>query len=206
MFYPLLKRLIDLFLSSILLVLFLPIWVIIPVLIKFDSPGPIFFRHRRVGKGGAEFEMLKFRSMILNAHEYLHQQNPDLLKKFKDSDWKLADDPRITKIGRVLRSTSIDEFPQLFNVLRGEMSLVGPRAYMAQELAEQSVKYPQTKKFIPLIYQVKPGLSGPWQVSGRNDVPFVKRVELDARYAKTLSFRRDLTIMLRTPKAMLSKW
>ncbi|OGV97456.1 hypothetical protein A2W24_05785 [Microgenomates group bacterium RBG_16_45_19] len=204
--YPYFKRLIDFSLSLILLVLFLPIWLIVPILIKLDSTGPIIFKHRRVGKGGREFEMYKFRSMVDNAHDYLHHRDPDLLQQFKASDWKLADDPRITPIGRVLRSTSIDEFPQVINVLMGDMSLVGPRAYMQQELKEQTHKYPQTKKYIPMIYRVKPGLSGPWQVSGRNDVPFVKRVELDAAYAQTLGFASDLKIMCKTPQAMLSKW
>ena len=204
--YPYFKRLIDFSLSLILLVLFLPIWLIVPILIKLDSTGPIIFKHRRVGKGGREFEMYKFRSMVDNAHDYLHHRDPDLLQQFKASDWKLADDPRITPIGRVLRSTSIDEFPQVINVLMGDMSLVGPRAYMQQELKEQTHKYPQTKKYIPMIYRVKPGLSGPWQVSGRNDVPFVKRVEIDAAYAQPLGFASDLKIMCKTPQAMLSKW
>jgi lipopolysaccharide/colanic/teichoic acid biosynthesis glycosyltransferase len=206
MLYPFVKRIIDIFLAVVLLVLFLPVWVIVPFLIKRDTPGSIFFKHRRVGKDGSEFEMYKFRSMVENAHEYLHQKNPELLKKFKDSDWKLVNDPRITKIGKVLRSTSVDEFPQLVNVLKGDMSIVGPRAYMKQELDEQTARFPQTKKYLASIYQVKPGLTGPWQVSGRNDVPFTKRTQLDAHYAKTLSFVNDLKIMLNTPKAMFSKW
>jgi lipopolysaccharide/colanic/teichoic acid biosynthesis glycosyltransferase len=204
--YPLIKRLIDLTLAITLLILFLPIWVIVPLLIKKDSKGPTFFKHRRVGKDGIEFEMFKFRSMVEDAHDYLHNKNPQLLKQFKDSDWKLANDPRITKVGKVLRSTSVDEFPQLVNVLRGEMSIVGPRAYMKQELDEQTTRFPQTKKHLASIIQVKPGLTGPWQVSGRNDIPFTRRTELDARYSKTLSLKNDLMIMLKTPQAMFSKW
>jgi lipopolysaccharide/colanic/teichoic acid biosynthesis glycosyltransferase len=204
--YPFIKRLVDLGLAAVLLVLFLPIWLVVPILIKRDTPGPVFFRHRRVGKNGVEFEMFKFRSMIADAHDYLHHRDPDLLKKFKDSDWKLANDPRITKIGKVLRSTSVDEFPQLLNVLMGQMSIVGPRAYMKQELEEQTNRFPQTKPHLKYIYRVKPGLTGPWQVSGRNDVPFTKRTQLDAEYAKTLSFKNDFQIMLKTPQAMFSKW
>lgn len=204
--YPLIKRIIDLIVAIVLLILFLPVWLVVPILIKRDSTGPVFFKHRRIGKGGQEFEMYKFRSMVNHAHKYLHEQNPDLLKKFKASDWKLANDPRITKVGKVLRSTSVDEFPQLVNVLKGEMSIVGPRAYMKQELKEQTDRFPQTKKYVRDIYRVKPGLTGPWQVSGRNDVPFVKRTELDANYANHLSFTGDLLIMLKTPLAMFSKW
>lgn len=200
------KRLMDIIMATLLLILFLPVWFIVPVLIKRDSQGPIFYKHRRVGKGGREFEMYKFRSMVNNAHQYLHEQNPVLLKRFKESDWKLADDPRITKVGKVLRSTSVDEFPQLVNVLKGEMSIVGPRAYMKQELEEQTDRYPETKKNIKAIYLVKPGITGPWQISGRNDVPFVKRTQLDAEYASHLSLKNDLLIILNTPLAMFSKW
>lgn len=196
----------DVAASLILILVFLPIWIIVPILIKLDSPGPIIFRHKRIGKGGKEFDMFKFRSMIDGAHEYLHKKNPELLAKFKASDWKLEHDPRITKLGKVLRSLTIDEFPQLFNVLMGEMSLIGPRAYMKQEIAEQTQKYPQTKAYIQHILTIKPGVTGPWQVSGRNEIPFTRRAELDALYAKKRSILGDILIILKTPRAMLSKW
>jgi lipopolysaccharide/colanic/teichoic acid biosynthesis glycosyltransferase len=196
----------DLVIAFILLIVFLPIWLIVPILIKLDSPGPVFFKHRRVGKYGREFDMYKFRSMFENAHEYLHQNNPQLLQKFKDNDWKLADDPRITRLGKILRSITIDEFPQIINVLIGDMSIVGPRAYMKQEILEQVEKYPLTKNNIEAIYLIKPGVTGPWQVSGRNELPFTKRTELDAKYAVTHSLLNDLQIILKTPHAMFSKW
>lgn len=205
-FYFFTKRVIDITSSVILILLFMPIWIIVPILIKLDSPGPIIFRHKRMGKGGKEFYMYKFRSMIDGAHEYLHQKNPQLLAQFKASDWKLEHDPRITKLGRVLRSLTIDEFPQLFNVLKGEMSLIGPRAYMKQEIAEQTQKYPKTKSYIQQVLTIKPGVTGPWQVSGRNEIPFSRRAELDAIYAKKRSILGDILIILRTPRAMLSKW
>lgn len=192
--------------SLVLIILFLPFWIIVPILIKLDSPGPIIFKHRRVGRYGNDFDMLKFRSMIDGAHDYLHKQHPELLEKFKASDWKLEHDPRITKLGRVLRSLTIDEFPQLLNVLRGEMSLIGPRAYMRQEISEQTKKYPQTKKYIEEILQIKPGVTGPWQVSGRNEIPFDRRTMLDANYARQRSILKDILIIFRTPRAMLSKW
>lgn len=204
--YSIFKRTLDIISSITLLILFLPIWIIVPILIKLDSPGPVIFRHKRVGKNGKEFEMLKFRSMIDGAHEYLHQQNPELLKKFKESDWKLEHDPRITKLGRVLRSLTIDEFPQLINVLKGDMSLIGPRAYMKQEIEEQTKKYPETKPLIKDILSIKPGVTGPWQVSGRNEIPFNRRAQFDAAYAREKSIIRDIIIILKTPKAMLSKW
>jgi lipopolysaccharide/colanic/teichoic acid biosynthesis glycosyltransferase len=144
--------------------------------------------------------------MMENAEEYLYQHDKKLLKKFKAGDWKLADDPRITPLGRILRSVTIDEFPQLLNVLKGEMSLVGPRAYVPSELQEQPQKYPQTKKLLPLILSVKPGVTGPWQTSGRNDIPFDTRAKLDAQYAKEKSIIKDLMIIAKTPAAMLSKW
>jgi lipopolysaccharide/colanic/teichoic acid biosynthesis glycosyltransferase len=204
--YAVFKRSVDISLSILLLVLFLPVWIIIPILIKLDSPGPVIFRHKRVGRGGQEFDMYKFRSMIDGAHDFLHKQNPQLLKQFKDSDWKLEHDPRITKLGKVLRSLTIDEWPQLLNVLRGEMSLIGPRAYMKQEIAEQTKKYPQTKLLIKEILSIKPGVTGPWQVSGRNEIPFDRRAAFDAEYARQKSLLRDIMIIIKTPKAMLSKW
>lgn len=200
------KRALDIILSLTLIILFFPFWILVPLFIYFDSGRPIIFRHRRVGYKGKEFFMYKFRSMIPNADEYLHKHNPELLKKFKNGDWKIENDPRITQLGKVLRSFTIDEFPQLFNVLAGDMSMVGPRAYVKKELQEQTEKYPETRKMLPKILSVKPGITGLWQTSGRNEIPFNKRAELDAFYAETTSFWTDIHIMLKTPKAMISKW
>lgn len=202
------KRILDLLVATSLIVAFAPFWIIVPLLIFFDSGWPVIFTHKRVGKGGDDFELFKFRSMVLNADEILHQKNHKLLQQFKKGDWKIAakDDPRITPLGRFLRSFTIDEFPQLFNVLRGQMSMVGPRAYVRKELEEQSKKYPETKKYIPYILSVKPGITGPWQTSGRNEIPFSKRAEMDSEYAKNRSIKKDILILLNTPAAMLSKW
>ena len=206
MAYEIFKRLIDLVVALVLLIIFLPIWLIVPILIKMDSNGPVIYLHRRLGKNGKEFSMYKFRSMIENADEELYEKNPELLKEFKRGDWKLRDDPRITKLGKFLRAITIDEFPQLINVLRGDMSIVGPRAYLKVESEEQPKKYPKTKKLMKYILSVKPGITGPWQTSGRNEIPFDKRAELDAEYAKTKSIGKDLIIMAKTPLAMISKW
>ncbi len=202
------KRILDLFVAIILIIAFLPFWILIPILIFFDSGWPVIFTHKRVGKNGIDFELYKFRSMVLNADEILHQKNHKLLRQFKNGDWKIAakDDPRITPLGRFLRSLTIDEFPQLFNVLKGQMSMVGPRAYVRKELEEQSKKYPETKKYIPHILSVKPGITGPWQTSGRNEIPFVQRAAMDSEYAENKNITQDILILLRTPKAMLSKW
>ena len=202
------KRTLDLLVASTLLIIFLPFWIIVPILIIIDSGWPVFFSHRRVGRGGKEFNLFKFRSMVQNADEILHQKNHELLDKFKNNDWKIAakDDPRITRLGRFLRAFTIDEFPQIFNVFRGEMSIVGPRAYVKKELKEQTEKYPETRKYVKDILSVKPGITGPWQTSGRNEIPFKKRAQIDSFYAKNRSLRQDFIILFKTPKAMLSKW
>jgi lipopolysaccharide/colanic/teichoic acid biosynthesis glycosyltransferase len=196
----------DIILAIFLALLFFPIWLVVPIVIWLDSGRPIFYRHKRVGQYGKEFWLYKFRTMIKNADEVLYQKDKRLLAKFKKSDWKLANDPRITKLGRLLRNLTIDEFPQLWNVLKGEMSLIGPRAYIRQELKEQTKKYPQTKPWIKEILTVKPGITGPWQTSGRNIISFDKRAKMDLHYVKHYNLLGDILILLKTPKAMLSKW
>lgn len=200
------KRILDIVVAIILSVLFLPVWFVVPIIVYLDSGWPVIFKHRRIGRDGKEFYIYKFRSMVKGADEILHQQDKKLLEEFKKNDWKIQDDPRITKLGRILRSLTIDEFPQIYNVLKGEMSMVGPRAYVKRELEEQTSRYPETKKFMADILSVKPGVTGPWQTSGRNEVPFAVRAEMDARYARQHSIWNDLRILARTPKAMLSKW
>ena len=201
------KRLLDLVVACILLLIFFPIWVIVPILIYFESGFPIIFTHTRIGKDGKKFQLFKFRSMKKDADEYLHSgRDPKLLEEFKKSDWKLKNDPRITKLGKVLRSLTIDEFPQLYNVLKGEMSMVGPRAYVERELDEQTSKYPETKPLVKVILSIKPGVTGPWQTSGRNEVPFITRAKMDAEYAGKRNIGEDIRILWKTPKAMISKW
>ncbi|MBQ6154552.1 sugar transferase [bacterium] len=206
--YQIGKRALDIFVASILFILFIPAWILVPIAIYIDSGRPIFFKHKRVGLNGDEFYLWKFRSMVPDADKILHENNDSLLRKFKKGDWKMKaeEDPRITKLGKFLRAFTIDEFPQLWNVLRGEMSMVGPRAYLREELEEQTRRYPQTQKYIKDIISVKPGITGPWQVSGRNEIPFSKRAYLDAKYARQQSLWEDVKILFRTPRAMLSKW
>lgn len=208
--YQIQKRLLDLAVAAVLTLIFLPVWLVIPVLIYLDSGWPIIFKHRRMGKDGVEFTLYKFRSMINNAEAILHKDkhNRKLLEKFKQSDWKVEakEDPRITRLGRILRSLTIDEFPQLYNVWRGDMSMIGPRAYLRNELLEQTHKYPETKAYIHDILSIKPGITGPWQTSGRNEIPFAQRAKMDAAYARNQSIWTDIKILFRTPKAMISKW
>ena len=204
--YPKLKRLIDLVLATIIIIIFLPFWFIIPLVIWLDSGRPVMYRHKRIGQNGKEFWLYKFRSMVKNADEVLYKKDKKLLAKFKKNDWKLEHDPRITKLGRILRSLTIDEFPQLWNVLRGEMSVIGPRAYIKKEIDDQTKKYPVTKKRIKKILTVKPGITGPWQTSGRNIISFDKRTAMDLNYSNNYNFWWDMSIVFKTPKAMLSKW
>lgn len=204
--YEQVKRVLDIIVASILIVIFTPFWIIVPILIILDSGRPAIFKHKRVGRFGKEFELYKFRSMIKNADDLLHKHDSKLLQEFKNGDWKMRNDPRVTRVGKVLRKLTIDEFPQLINVLRGEMSMVGPRAYLRMELEEQTRRYPETKKYLPLILAAKPGITGVWQTSGRNEIPFAKRAQIDSEYAQHQNIFEDLLIILKTPKAMLSKW
>jgi len=206
MSYDFQKRVLDLLVAGGLFLLFLPIWFVVPILICFDSGFPLLFKHRRVGKNGQEFYLYKFRSMVKDADDILHKHDPKLLDQFRKGDWKIKNDSRITKLGKVLRSLTIDEFPQLYNVVKGEMSMVGPRPYVRRELDEQTARYPETLVYIPDILSVKPGISGPWQTGGRNEVPFPVRAKMDAEYARKRSIFNDFKILLRTPKAMISKW
>lgn len=206
MSYTVLKRILDLVTACFLGVLFLPVWFVIPIAIYLDSGLPLIFKHKRIGKDGREFDLYKFRSMVADADDILHKHDQKLLEQFKNGDWKMRNDPRITRVGKIIRALTIDEFPQLLNVIKGEMSMVGPRAYLQKELNEQTSRYPATKKYVPIILSVKPGITGPWQVGGRNEIPFPKRAEMDAAYAQRSSITEDIGILVRTPRAMLSKW
>jgi lipopolysaccharide/colanic/teichoic acid biosynthesis glycosyltransferase len=202
--YQPVKRLMDIILVVVLSIIFFPIWILVPLLLKLTG-GPVFYKHRRVGKNGEEFWLYKFRTMVPNADKVL-REDKELWEKFKKHDWKLEDDPRITPLGRLLRNLTIDEFPQLWDVLKGDMSIVGPRAYVRKELEEQTEKYPQTEEWVEEILKIKPGITGPWQTSGRNEIPFVKRAKMDYKYAKGHSLWWDIKILLKTPPAMISKW
>lgn len=206
MFYDFSKRLLDIIGSLAGMVILFPVFLITAISIKLDSKGPIMAdTPMRIGKNGELFKMYKFRSMVVGAWDLL-QKNPDLLKKYKRNSYKLEihEDPRITRVGRFIRKTSIDELPQLLNILKGEMSLVGPRAYYPFELEEQQRKYPKSREFVKIILSSKPGLTGLWQVSGRSDINFDARVEMDAIYVQRRSVLYDLYLVLRTIPAVLT--
>jgi len=205
--YTILKRAIDIVGSLILAILFLPISILVAIAIVFDSPGPVFAdTPMRVGKDGKPFKLFKFRSMIVNAHVKL-RTDPKLRKlyqEYKRNSYKLREDPRVTTVGRFIRKHSLDEIPQFLNVLKGDMSLVGPRPYYADELVEQQRKYPHTKDLVHVVLSARPGITGYWQVSGRSEVNFDKRIKLDSDYVLKRSLFLDLFILLKSPWAMIS--
>jgi lipopolysaccharide/colanic/teichoic acid biosynthesis glycosyltransferase len=206
--YDIIKRSIDVFGASLLLVLFSPILLVSSVAIKLTSAGPVFAdTPKRVGKNGKLFYPYKFRSMIVNAYDLL-KNDPQFRKAYEEQQksgiYKIVNDPRVTPIGKLIRKHSIDEIPQLMNVLRGEMSIVGPRPYYPEELEKQQQLFPQTRDMVKEVLKVKPGITGYWQVTGRSQVAFDKRIEMDAYYARKRSIIFDLLIMLKTPWAMIS--
>ena len=203
--YNQLKRIMDVFSAVILGILFFPIGLLVALAIKLESPnGPVLAETPpRVGKNGKLFKTYKFRSMIPDAVEYL-KSHPQLLERYKKSSFKLHDDPRVTNVGKFIRKYSLDEVPQFLNILRGEMSLIGPRPYYADELQEQQRKYPGTTQLVNDALSVRPGITGIWQVSGRSEINFDKRIEMDAHYARDKNLWYDLKILFKTPFVMLS--
>lgn len=210
MFYDFAKRTVDIMGTLGALAFFSPVFILVMVLIKMTSVGPIFYTPFRVGKNDKLFKMLKFRSMymyemnnqLVHAEKYL-ASNPKLMRQYQKNSYKLKRDPRITPVGKILRRFSIDELPQLVNVLAGDMSLVGPRAYQADELTHQQRVYPKTAKYVKIILKARPGASGPWQVSGRSQINFDKRVKMDAIYVMRRSILYDLGVILKTPLEMI---
>lgn len=206
MFYSFAKRFIDIVLSIILIIIFLPVILLTVIAIKLDSRGTILAdTPKRVGRNGKLFKMYKFRSMVNNAHEMLtlNDEYKKLYEEYKRSGYKLKNDPRMTKVGKIIRKFSVDEIPQFFNVLKGEMSIVGPRAYYPDELRDQQKEYPNTRDDVKIVLSVNPGITGVWQVSGRSEINFDKRIKMDALYAKKKSIFYDLYIISKTPAAML---
>jgi exopolysaccharide biosynthesis polyprenyl glycosylphosphotransferase len=191
----LIQRLFDVVLSSLLLILLLPVFVVLALIVKFDSHGPILFKQLRVGKNGEEFWFYKFRSMVADAE--LRRQALLKMNEASGPLFKIKNDPRITRSGRWLRKYSLDELPQLLNVIKGDMSLVGPRPALPSEVA----KYNGRQK---CRLRVRPGITGLWQVSGRSDLPFDRCVELDLQYVEERSIWLYVRILFMTPIAVLS--
>jgi lipopolysaccharide/colanic/teichoic acid biosynthesis glycosyltransferase len=202
--YQRVKRVVDIVFTLLIILPLCIVVGIVALVIRLDSKGPVFFRQKRVGLNGVEFEMLKFRSMYHNSDDRLHREaiqqfmNGSTLSHKEDSGkrYKLTNDSRVTKVGRFLRKTSIDELPQFFNVLRGEMTLVGPRPALQYEVERYSSRD-------RLRLDGKPGLTGPWQVYGRSKVSFEKMVQMDVDYLRQQSLRQDLKLIVLTVPVML---
>ena len=186
--YQRLVRMMDILLSIVALPIVLPILALCAIAIKLDSSGPVFFYQKRTGKGGKLFKMFKLRTMVRNAEELKKQYAH--LNELTYPDFKISNDPRITRVGRILRKTSLDELPQLFNILRGDMSWVGPRP---TSFSAKTYKLWHTARL-----EMKPGLTGLWQVSGRNELDFDDRLRLDIAYLRNRCVWLDLKIMFRT--------
>jgi len=202
------KRMMDIALSSIALIALSPVLFLIALLVKLTSEGPILFRQQRVGRYGVPFTFLKFRSMYVNNDPRIHQEYVARLisgdaEVNQNGDggqatYKIVNDPRITRLGKFLRKSSLDELPQLFNVLKGEMSLVGPRPPVPYEFEKYHTWHKRR------VFEVQPGITGLWQVMGRSKTTFEEMVRLDLRYVKNWSLKLDFKILLQTPKAVLS--
>lgn len=187
------KRLFDIVFSLSVLILFAPVYLVLALLIALSSPGSVFYVQERVGKNRKPFGCIKFRTMVNNADEVLAQMmetSPHLRQEFQDN-FKLKQDPRVTWIGQFLRMTSLDEFPQFWNVLKGDMSVVGPRPLVAEELHKYG-------RHMDRILTIKPGITGLWQVSGRNDIPYPRRVQIDLHYVNFKNCWSDLWIVIKT--------
>lgn len=191
------KRALDIAVAGVGIIVTLPIAFAIFVAIMVTSPGHPTFRQKRIGLHGEVFHIRKFRSMVRHAEELL-ETDPELHRIYIENDHKIPAelDTRITKVGKFLRASSLDELPQLWNILFGHMSLVGPRPVVESEIAKYG-------EFIPIYESVRPGLTGPWQASGRSTLPFHERAQLDVDYIKNWSFRKDIKLMFKTVPAVL---
>lgn len=194
-----LKRMSDIVLASVALIAFSPLFLLVAYSVKRTSSGPLFYGHKRIGLGGREFKCLKFRTMSVNGDAILRRYfdaNPEARVEWQETH-KLKNDPRVTRIGRVLRQYSVDELPQLINVIKGDMSIVGPRPVVTEELLRYGDAAQQ-------YYSARPGITGLWQVSGRSDTSYETRVELDKAYVENWTLAADCRIMLRTIPAVIS--
>ena len=191
------KRIIDVIISTIGLIVLSPIFLILAIIIKLDSKGPVFFAHTRYGKDGKKFKMYKFRTMYENAQDMINDFTPEQMKEWKEN-FKLQDDPRITKVGKFLRKTSLDELPQIVNIIKGDLSIIGPRPVIEEELE----KYGDNKdKFL----SVTPGLTGYWQANGRSSTTYEQRMEMELYYIDNISPKLDVKIFFKTIESVIKK-
>lgn len=195
--YIKIKRVIDVISASVALILLSPLFAIIAIAIKIDSKGPVFFAHKRIGKNGKIIKLYKFRSMVINAEELIKSFTPEQMREYKEN-YKLTNDPRITKVGKFLRKTSLDELPQLINIINGDLSIIGPRPVVADELEKYGVN---KDKFL----SVTPGLTGYWAANGRSNTTYEQRMEMELYYIDNLSLKMDIKVFFKTILSVLKK-
>ena len=196
------KRTIDVCFAIVFIIVFSPIYITTALIIWFQDRHTPFYFQKRVGYNGEYFDFYKFRSMIMNADDLLFK-DPELYKQMRSGSNKIVNDPRITKFGRFIRKYSIDEFPQMLNVIKGDMSVVGPRALRPDEFDLYKSKSDENSDKLELITSVKPGITGYWQVHGRSNISFDQRIDMDCYYAEHQSIWFDLMLLLRTPIAII---
>ena len=195
--YKFVKRATDVVLASVALVILSPVFLIIAVAIKLDSKGPVFFKHTRIGKNGKIIKLYKFRSMVINAEELIKSFTPEQMKEYKEN-YKLTNDPRITRVGNILRKTSLDELPQLINIIIGDLSIIGPRPVVAEELKKYQYN-------IDKFLSVTPGLTGYWAANGRSNTTYEERMEMELYYIDNLSLKMDLKVFFKTILSVVKK-
>lgn len=191
------KRILDCILATIALIILSPIYLIIAIAVKIDSNGPVFFKHTRIGKNGKIIKIYKYRTMVANAEELIKKFTPEQMKEYKEN-FKLENDPRITKVGKFLRKTSLDELPQLLNIIQGDLALIGPRPVVKSELEKYGEN---TGKFL----SVTPGLTGNWAASGRSNTTYEERMKMELWYVDHISFITDVKIFFKTIIAVIKK-
>ena len=194
--YKFVKRTTDVVLSSVAMVALLPVFAVIAIAIKIESKGPVFFKHTRIGKDGKIIKIYKFRSMVDNAEDLIKNFTPEQMKEYKEN-YKLSNDPRITKVGKFLRKTSLDELPQLINIIKGDLSIIGPRPVVAEELKKYG---PNIEKFL----SATPGLTGYWAANGRSCTSYEQRMQMELFYIDNVSLKMDLKVFFKTIGAVLN--
>ena len=191
------KRILDVFFSIVGIIALSPVFLIIAILIKTGSKGKVFFKHRRVGKDGREMYIYKFRTMVENAEDLIKKFTPEQMEEYR-ANFKLENDPRVTKIGKFLRKTSLDELPQLLNIIKGDLSIIGPRPIVTDELQKYGVN---KEKFL----SVTPGLTGYWAANGRSTTTYEQRMEMELYYVENISLKLDLKIFFKTILSVIKK-
>ncbi len=195
--YKFIKRFLDIMLALVGMIVLSPVFLIIALAIKLESKGPVFFKHTRIGKDGKIIKIYKFRSMVDNAEDLIKSFTPEQMKEYKEN-YKLSNDPRVTKVGKFIRKTSLDELPQLINILKGDLSIIGPRPVVAEELKRYGSNI---EKFL----SVTPGLTGFWAANGRSCTSYEQRMQMELFYIDNLSLKLDVKVFFKTIEAVIKR-